>query len=63
MLTSWVRFKKIEKKMTYGHWVYEGNVYVAKCSVCGNYLDMRGVGSKANFCPHCGAKMEGVEEE
>lgn len=41
----------------HGYWIYEGNVYVAKCSECGNFLDMRGISGKANTCPHCGARM------
>ena len=33
-----------------------------KCSVCGNFLDFRGVNAgrgDANYCPNCGASMEG----
>lgn len=33
-----------------------------KCSVCGNFLDFRGVNAgrgDANFCPNCGADMRG----
>ena len=43
----------------YGHWIYEENAYVAKCSGCGNLLDMRGLtgGGEANFCPTCGATI------
>ena len=46
----------------HAHWIYEGNVYVAKCSGCGNFLDMRGVNTDdrgiAHFCPICGAIMD-----
>ena len=36
-----------------------------KCSVCGNFLDFRGVNAgrgDANFCPNCGADMRGEEK-
>lgn len=36
-----------------------------KCSVCGNFIDFDGVNAgrgDANYCPNCGAKMEGAEE-
>ena len=34
-----------------GDWIY------AKCSLCGAVQD-----SRSNFCPNCGAEMEGEEE-
>ena len=52
----------IEVNLRPGHWIYEGNAYVAKCSMCRNSLDMRGISGDANFCPYCGAKMDGVAE-
>lgn len=48
-----------------GRWIkQEGfwNKNTVKCSLCGNYLDMNGVNggrSDANYCPNCGARMEG----
>ncbi len=36
--------------------------HIFKCSVCGNTLDMDGVNAgrgDANYCPNCGAKMDG----
>lgn len=49
----------------HGHWIpLDGwfNKSIVKCSVCGNTLDMDGVNAgrgDANFCPNCGAKMDG----
>lgn len=49
----------------HGHWIpLDGwfNKSVVKCSVCGNTLDMDGVNAgrgDVNFCPNCGAKMDG----
>lgn len=42
-----------------GEW---GRVY--RCNQCGNFLDFDGVNAgrgDANFCPNCGAKMDGEE--
>ena len=42
-----------------GEW---GRVY--RCNQCGNFLDFDGVNAgrgDANFCPNCGAKMDGGE--
>ena len=39
-----------------------GRVY--RCNQCGNFLDFDGVNAgrgSANFCPNCGAKMDGGE--
>lgn len=36
-----------------------------QCSKCGNTLDLRGVNTgrgDANYCPNCGARMDGEEE-
>lgn len=40
-------------------------VCAAKCSVCGNteYLDYGGQEEGWNFCPNCGARMVGGEEQ
>ncbi len=40
--------------------------HVFKCSECGNILDFDGVNAgrgDANFCPHCGAKMDAERKE
>ena len=49
------RWKKI------GEW---GRVY--RCNQCGNFLDFDGVNAgrgDANFCPNCGARMDGGKED
>lgn len=41
-----------------------GRVY--RCNQCGNFLDFDGVNAgrgSANFCPNCGAKMDGERKE
>lgn len=51
----------------HANWILIQNVgffhnRVVKCSHCGNILDMDGVNAgrgDANFCPNCGAKMDG----
>ena len=55
----------IETEQRRGRWIaLEGwfNKSIVKCSVCGNTLDMDGVNAgrgDANFCPKCGARMDG----
>lgn len=46
----------------HGHWINEryGNKDCLTCSVCGmtrNYLN------QFEYCPHCGARMDGKEQE
>ena len=40
---------------------YSKDVYY-KCSICGKEYEEFDI-DEANYCPHCGAKMEGVKEE
>lgn len=53
-----------EPVQRHGRWIpLDGwfNKNIAKCSVCGNTLNMDGVNAgrgDANFCPHCGARMD-----
>jgi hypothetical protein len=53
-----------------GKWIpiqrtfFSKKVVQVKCSECGNLLDLIGVNcgrGDANYCPNCGAKMEGSD--
>ena len=51
----------------HGYWLYDrlcstnGGTYgVQRCSNCGYYY--KDFGDEWNYCPHCGAKMDEVEE-
>ena len=51
----------------YGRWIpdfggkFKGGAYWFRCSMCGRIVpNVRNGGW--NYCPHCGAKMEGAEE-
>ena len=43
-----------------GEWIYEqrGKWIYAKCNLCGKVQDVR-----SNYCPNCGAKMKGENDE
>lgn len=48
-----------------GEWISKGK-RIYRCSNCGNYLDFDGVNAgrgDANYCPNCGAKMKGEDNE
>jgi len=54
----------VEPERKKGKWICLQRHY-HKCSVCGNFLDFRGVNAgrgDANFCPNCGADMRGEEK-
>lgn len=49
-----------------GRWIYHRGDYRQECSCCHEELRLRGVGiaehfgpCNENYCPNCGAKMEG----
>ena len=44
----------------HGHWKFAKDVYVS-CSVCGVTILLFNA-ENPNYCPHCGAKMDGEAE-
>lgn len=51
----------------HGRWIYKGvrgRFPVCECSVCGNVenADWAVLGDNVNYCPNCGAKMDGGEK-
>ena len=56
-------------EVRHGRWLRDGarsqNRQIVKCSICGNYLYLGGLNGgrgDANYCPNCGAKMDGGAE-
>jgi Zn finger protein HypA/HybF involved in hydrogenase expression len=48
----------------HGHWVVERDEMVMHCASCAWVFEYYGgLEEVYNFCPHCGAKMDGVEYE
>ena len=47
----------------HGHWIYEN--FYTHCSVCGKMAiyDKYGQEVESDYCPRCGAKMDGGEEK
>lgn len=53
-------------EVKHGKWTIRSTSYRDKlnfeCSVCHNRY-LRGTGENMNYCPNCGAKMDGKEQE
>lgn len=53
----------------HGHWTnahWRNSTHCMECSVCGGeaqHREFRGVKKYYSICPHCGAKMDGGENE
>ena len=45
-------------EVRHGRWI--GKTY--KCSLCGKWVDPLQGDADMNYCPNCGAKMDGEEE-
>ena len=51
--------------VVHGRWIDEDPAfaeYSANCSVCGYEIDVHDERGYFNFCPYCGAKMDGGDE-
>lgn len=64
----------IEPEVRHGRWILIGRGRITKsrdlkCSVCGNYfrvyddVTLNAGRGDANFCPNCGARMDGGAED
>ena len=49
------------KEVKHGEWIYEVKYY--KCSICAGKRFNLLLGTDAEFCPYCGAKMDGGNAE
>ena len=54
---KWVSKKMIKESYNYGV-PYE----IFYCSVCSQMLSVNGLVGRYNYCPYCGARMDGEEE-
>ena len=50
---------KVPSAERHGHWIDTGSGQ--ECSVCGEI--QYGYDSGRHYCPNCGAKMEGIDEQ
>lgn len=56
--------KALENQKT-GHWIDYGARYDVRCSICNTQCPLKPISSsrlmvcKSDYCPSCGAKMEG----
>lgn len=56
----------IKQERKTGKWIYDGTSFVSgfewmHCSEC-NHADIWAEDTRTNYCPNCGAKMEGESE-
>lgn len=56
------------ESVRHGRWIYKGvrgRFPVCECSVCGNVenADWAVLGDNVNYCPNCGAKMDGERRD
>ena len=58
-LNTILELPPVTPKQKMGRWIdYQKNIWIyAQCSECGTVHD-----TKTNYCPNCGAKMEGENE-
>lgn len=48
------------QKVKHGYW--EDDEYMYICNICGKWLDITQGTDDMNYCPNCGAKMDGDSE-
>ena len=48
------------KEVVHGRWIHKGAWHI-ECSEC-NYI-LAHIGEAKNYCPYCGAKMDGGNED
>jgi len=64
-----LKFPSVQPKAKTGKWIdTQRGIFgvIVKCNQCGNFLGLHAVNGgrgDANYCPNCGAKMEGGVEE
>lgn len=53
--------------VVHGRWILErepnGKPYCFHCSVCDSYYHYIGIVTASDYCPNCGAKMDGDKNE
>ena len=49
-------------EVKHGEWVNEGN-YLYTCSLCGDKALLKLGGKPCNYCPNCGARMDGERRD
>ena len=48
-------------EVVHGEWVYKG--IADMCSICGRWLVIEQASADLNYCPNCGAKMDGERKD
>ena len=69
-MTVWKYLHQLSSAERRGRWIeeYSANHFQAKCSACGKSTlygityDLEGNAYYMNYCPNCGARMDGEEE-
>lgn len=49
------------QEVKHGYW--EDDEYMYICNICGKWLDITQGTADMNYCPNCGAKMDGGKNE
>jgi hypothetical protein len=46
-----------------GHWIGYAGTIGNECSICHTWLDVMQGTAEMNFCPNCGARMDGEQND